>query len=888
MMLIDVASGRLVRPPAGFARFQDATFSADGRIALLRGNDDTARVFRTADWTPVGPLVRRGFQAGAWLMSADGARLAFWLPAGVELLDPRTLAVRHRTRNASAWAFSPDGQWLALGDIGGNVWLVNADTGVERRLSPPPGARVRWLSFSADGSWLVSSANGAGAGHVHGWNLRDGSALMPPVPLRLGTSVEVDRRRGLLSVRDNNRLRLYQIVSPGSPVLSRGPALDSPGLIFGYAADIDFDRGLVATGGAEGELRLWRLRDPGHLVEGRAPPAPGSGLRFDGRHLPFVDGSRAGVLEVEHRRPAAPPLQHPQPVYFAELDASADSLVTVAGQEIRRWNWRTGQLRHAAWQLPETPQRIALSPGGTRLALTYARQRKARALETVRILDLVRGTWLPAQPVLTGPVTNLRFNSDGSRLAVWSNYPARLHLVDPASTAPPRAMALPDTAAEVRDTVFSGDGRSLYAAMAANREVSRGNTLLRWDVRTGRMVGQTVFVGEPLALTISGDGTRLAIGGPARTLLDTDDGKVIRLPPPPDNAVFDAVALSRDGGIAAFAARNGVHLSDARSGQPLAPPLQLALADPDRITALAIAPDRRSIAARTAYGRWLLWPLPVETRPLAAIAAETELLSGGARDYGAPMSPPLPAAARDALRRRDPGGAAIQAPVLATTGVAPARDRDLPANLLDLSRHYTGPLVDPDLIASGDGPDLGLVPAGRQRFLGIDYDVRGVIRLSEESLGNPVATRLGNVPVAQHATALHVLATSEGRSQTRRPVALARIVLNYRDGSHARLPIVWGREFAAYWDDPNEFRQPQLAWFRPPDTGWGSDGTSLFVMRLANPHPERRIESLDLETTQERWSAPAFVAITLEPPADPKTAGMPLAAAEPAERRRGK
>ncbi|MFC5579326.1 protein kinase [Lysobacter niabensis] len=883
MMLIDVASGRLQQPPPAFARFQDATFSADGRIALLRGTDDSAQVFRTSDWKPLGPLVRRNFQTGAWLMSGDGTRLAFWSAAGVDLLDPRTLAGRHHTRIASAWAFSPDGQWLALGDTGGEVWLVNADTGAERRLSPPPGARVRWLSFSSDGQWLVASSNDAVdvAGQAQGWDLRDGSALMPAVPLRLATSVEVDQRSGLLSVRDDNRLRLYQIVGPGSPVLSRGPALDSPGLIFGYAADVDFERGLVATGGAEGELRLWRLHDAGRVIAGRAPTAPGVDWQFDGRYLPVVDGDRAGVVDVGTNEPAGTPLRHPQPVHFAELDPTAESLVTVAGREIRRWNWRNGQLRHAPWQLPETPQRIVLSPDGQRLALTYWRPRGARAIEALRILDLARGVWLPLQPSLSGPLFGLRFSPDGARLVTWSNYPARLQLIDATAKQPPRNLALPDTTEEVRDVAFDRNGHSLYAAMAANRELSRGNTLLRWDPGSARPAMQTPFVGEPLALTLAADGSRLAIGGRARSLIDLASGELVRLPSPSGIPAFPAVALSRDGRIAAYGWRNGVHLVDARTGRPLAPPLELALADPDHITALAIAPDRGSVVARTEYGRWLLWPLPTETRPLSAIAAETELLSGGARDYGAPMSSPLPASAREVLRGRDPGTQAIQVPMLATAKSLPARGRDLPASLLDLSRYYTGPLFDPQQLVN-DAPDLGQVPVGPQRLLGVDYDVRGMIYLSAESFGDDLPPRRGNIRVGQHAAALHVLATSQGRSQTRRPVELARIVLNYSDGSRARLPLAWSREFAASWDDPNDFPQPQLAWFRTPDYGWGGDGTSLFVMRLRNPYPERRIESLDLETTQERWSRPVFVAITIEPPAT----SAPLAAAGGAPVRR--
>jgi hypothetical protein len=35
--------------------------------------------------------------------------------------------------------------------------------------------------------------------------------------------------------------------------------------------------------------------------------------------------------------------------------------------------------------------------------------------------------------------------------------------------------------------------------------------------------------------------------------------------------------------------------------------------------------------------------------------------------------------------------------------------------------------------------------------------------------------------------------------------------------------------------------------------------------RLANPHPDRIVESLDLEASEEGWSEPVFIAITAEP-----------------------
>ena len=877
MMLIEVASGRLQSPPPSFPHFQDASFSSDGRSALLRGSDGTARAYRTGDWTPLGPVVHRNYGTGAWLFSAQARHLAVWHSGrkggiDVDLLDPRTLALRHSTAQASAWAFSPDNRWLALGDDSGAVRLLDTADGSERRLAPQPSARVNWLSFSADGAWLASASE---PGEIRAWNVEDGAPLMPPIRRSMAAWVKIDRSSGLLAARVDNRLQLFQITDGNTQPVPVGPALTNPGLVYGYSTDVDFERGLVATGGGEGELRLWRLGNPWREIGTPAPAVPAADRPFDGRHLSYAEAMVAGVLDARDGRRLARPLPHPQPVYFAELDVGAQTLVTLSGREVRAWNWRTGRLRHPPWQLAQTPQRVALSPSGDRLAFTYGRAQADDFVEVLRILDLRRGM-LPAEHALAGPLSGLRFSPDGARVVAWGRASPgpRIFAADTLAPSPLR-LRIPYADADVRDVAFSQDGKTLHAVLAADWNLSRGNQLLRWDTGNGALQQRIALAGEPLTLAVSAEGSRIAVGGPTRTVLDARGRVGGRLPEQPDQEPLLSTALSADGRWVAFASARGVQLADARNGQPLAPPLMVPVTAPDWIASLVFAADGRSLLATTWFGRRLVWALQPDTRTVAEISDEAQLLSAGEADYGAPLSSALTGESRAALRRRDPGAHAPLPPLRAAVRPIAQRSSTLSPLALDLGRFYTTALD--QAAAQGGLIDLSRLPRGHQRLLGVDYDIRGFIGLTMKGLGSEWGgsplDRMVGIPVGQKASALSILGTSGTQAQSRQATELGRVVLHYRGGGSATVPLIWGRDFVAFWEDPLRFRQPRVAWLMQAVGGWGSDGTLLFEIRVANPHPQRLIESIDLESTDQYWSAPMFVAITLQP-VDAASAGV--------------
>ncbi|MGH8121539.1 MAG: serine/threonine-protein kinase, partial [Rudaea sp.] len=92
--LIDLDHGGMVSFPDDFANLSDATFSADGRYAVLRNRADKIQYWQVVPWKPLSPLVEKGFDREIALLSRDGRDLIAIGNAQQDLnfFDPRTMA----------------------------------------------------------------------------------------------------------------------------------------------------------------------------------------------------------------------------------------------------------------------------------------------------------------------------------------------------------------------------------------------------------------------------------------------------------------------------------------------------------------------------------------------------------------------------------------------------------------------------------------------------------------------------------------------------------------------------------------------------------------------------------------------------------------------------
>lgn len=332
---------------------------------------------------------------------------------------------------------------------------------------------------------------------------------------------------------------------------------------------------------------------------------------------------------------------------------------------------------------------------------------------------------------------------------------------------------------------------------------------------------------------------------------------------------FNVLALARDARTFARGTDRGVVLTSARDARWISVELPAELGEIDFTQQLAYTGDGRGLVGRSERGRWLYWNVAPDARPASKLLRAAQLLHPDADALPQHIATPLADAERAELRRADPGPAPATSP---GAGYAiPQRAEGLSPLLFDLSAHYNTPLARANNTKGLFELNMPQFLPGVHRLLGVDYDARGEIELSQADPYSSVPPRVDGIrPGVARFAALDVLvgANTMLRTQEQQPYAL--VDLQYRDGSHARLPIVYNRDIKEWWR--TNWKTPgRIAWrLRDYGTGRTEPGEfpAIFTVRLVNPHPERDVASVALEAVKMPFSSPAFFAITAEPAKD--------------------
>ena len=179
----------------------------------------------------------------------------------------------------------------------------------------------------------------------------------------------------------------------------------------------------------------------------------------------------------------------------------------------------------------------------------------------------------------------------------------------------------------------------------------------------------------------------------------------------------------------------------------------------------------------------------------------------------------------------------------------PPRLADTPARALDLRAHYTDPLHDTrDLTSSfiihnkAMGNLCG-VPMGLQRLRGVDYDIRGLVRLPGTE-AQPIELQ---IPHGRYAAAHVLSAIGAPPYDFNLADPLAQLEFHYADGSRALQP--WRTQLEVDHDrHPGYWPEVALAWqgVTPRDEVGPGMGSTLYTTRVANPHPQRLVVGLSL------------------------------------------
>jgi WD40 repeat protein len=451
--LWDAATGRPRCPPWPHqGPVWSVAFSSDGRRAVTGSEDETARRWDTASGQPIGPPLAHGGSVQQALFSPDGSKIItgcrdwkvrHWDAATGQPLGP---PLQHQAPLTSV-AISADGQTILTASWDGKARLWEAATGELRHALSHPGG-VRALAWSRDGQSLVTATG-------------ESAALLWTLP----------------------------------PHRAAGTSIAHPSWLFATAFSPDGQ--LLATGGVGPDVRLWETATGRPRGQPMVHRDAIRGLAFtpDGALLATAgEDHYARLWRVDTGQLAIPPLPHPAKLTSLALSPDGRTLATGTRQgSVFLWRLPEGDPLGSFAAHREPVWALAFSPDGGMLA-------SASADQTARLWRLPDGVPIGSSLRHQGQVWSVAFRPDGRAVATGSQ-DKTVRLWESA-TALPLGAPLREHA-PIRSTAFTPDGHGLV--------VGDWNGLLRiWDPVTRKpLSGPRPHGGAVLALTFAADGSQL-------------------------------------------------------------------------------------------------------------------------------------------------------------------------------------------------------------------------------------------------------------------------------------------------------------------------------------------------------------------------------------------
>jgi beta-lactamase regulating signal transducer with metallopeptidase domain/peroxiredoxin/protocatechuate 3,4-dioxygenase beta subunit/5-hydroxyisourate hydrolase-like protein (transthyretin family) len=200
---------------------------------------------------------------------------------------------------------------------------------------------------------------------------------------------------------------------------------------------------------------------------------------------------------------------------------------------------------------------------------------------------------------------------------------------------------------------------------------------------------------------------------------------------------------------------------------------------------------------------------------------------------------------------------------------------------LDLAR-FQKPLT----TLNGDATVFATI-TGRQMIDGLPFQIdgRAVLfgRTCSSRTGTSFPESIDGICIGRKFDELHLIHCCAWLDVDGAP--LARIRLNYSDGSKYELQILYGSEVRDWTQQPNEEREQvadpdtKICW-RAPDPHYPLGGRRLFKSMLRNPYPQKVVDSMDVISTRSLGSY-VLVAATVAPRDPSRPITPPLAWIKP-------
>ena len=515
----------------------------------------------------------------AMLLSLQAYERAPTLQARSALIEaagqPLGALLGEGTNAVESVAFSPNGQILAAGDVGGHVGLWDIATG-RRTATLAEGHPVYSVAFSPNGQILAAGDEG---GHVGLWDIATGRRTATLAEGGPVVSVAFSPNRQILAAGDDGgHVGLWDTATGRrtATLADSSSAVES----------VAFTRNgqTLAAGDTGGHVGLWDTasgRRTATLVEGG--PVASVAFSPNGQTLAVGDYSgHVGLWDTTSGRRTAT-LAEGGPVYTVAFSPNGQTLAAgELGGHVGLWDTASGR-RTATLAEGRPVYTVAFSPNGQTLAAgdydgNVALWDTSGGQRTVTLAE--------GRPIYT-----VALSPDGQTLATGGPS-GDVGLWDVASGRRTAALA---EGRPVVGVAFSPDGQALAVG-------DTGGNIRMWDTASGRRTA-TLAEGRPVyTVAFSPNGQTLAAGDTGDVgLWDVASGQ--QTATLAEGAPVDSVAFSPDGRTLAAGDTGGhVGLWDVASSRRTA-----ALPEGGPVASVAFSPDGRTLAVGDTGGNIRMW-----------------------------------------------------------------------------------------------------------------------------------------------------------------------------------------------------------------------------------------------------------------------------------------
>ena len=392
-----------------------------------------------------------------------------------------------------AIAFTPDGRLVAVAS-GIGVWLYNVEDPEQATLFP--SGVVHSLSFSSDGSKLVTASGQWSDGQIKLWDMATGTGIRTVQGWTFGSAAfSPDGSTVAYRARDGVSLELRDVASwiPTSIRVRDGAS-------FLHCLTFSPDGALIATGHSDGTVILWDVATHtlAATLAGHNGEVYSVAFSPDGSTLATGASDETVKLWDTATRNNFATLEVNQ--LATTVAFSADGSLIAAGTwflRVKLWNAATGQEKNTFSDHRSRIRAVSFSPDGTTLA--------SASVDGIVVLRNLAAGNITAIDGHSGPVLGLASSPDGGTLASYNmSYGSGVKIWDTATQRKITTLrghyGLP-----IKSISISHDGTTLASAS--------GNSVILWDLDTYTDFANLDHEDLPYEVSFSPDGTVLATGG---------------------------------------------------------------------------------------------------------------------------------------------------------------------------------------------------------------------------------------------------------------------------------------------------------------------------------------------------------------------------------------